>query len=68
MWNYWKQRATKLGHDARLISAKLVSAVRQNKKTDKNNALAIVPASLLPEVRFIPGKSVKQQQLQPIKP
>lgn len=67
MSNYWKQRATETGHDARLISAKLVSAVRQNQKTDKNDALAIVQASLLPEVRFICGKSVKQQQLQSIK-
>lgn len=67
MSNYWKQRATDAGHDARLISAKLVSAVRQNQKTDKNDALAIVQASLLPEVRFISGKSVKQQQLQSIK-
>ena len=67
MSNYWKQRATEAGHDARLISAKLVSAVRQNQKTDKNDALAIVQASLLPEVRFISGKSVKQQQLQSIK-
>ena len=27
--NYWKQKATETGHDARLISAKLVAAVRQ---------------------------------------
>jgi len=40
--NYWKQKATNAGHDARLISAKLVSGVRQNHKTDKNDALAIV--------------------------
>jgi transposase len=40
--NYWKQKATNAGHDTRLISAKLVSTVRQNKKTDKNDALAIV--------------------------
>jgi transposase len=26
--NYWKQKATNAGHDARLISAKLVSTVR----------------------------------------
>ena len=40
--NYWKQKATNAGHDARLISAKLVATVRQNQKTDKNDALAIV--------------------------
>jgi transposase len=64
--NYWKQKAISLSHDARLISAKLVSAVRQNQKTDKNDALAIVQAALLPDVTFISGKSIEQQQLQSI--
>ena len=64
--NYWKQKAISLGHDARLISPKLVSAVRQNQKTDKNDALAIVQAALLPDVTFISGKSTEQQQLQSI--
>jgi len=64
--NYWKQKATTLGHDARLISAKLVGTVRQNQKTDKNDALAIVQAALLPSVHFISGKNIEQQQLQSI--
>jgi transposase len=33
--NYWLQRAIEAGHDARLISAKLVSTVRQNQKQIK---------------------------------
>jgi transposase len=65
--NYWRQKAIEVGHDARLISAKLVSVVRQNQKTDKNDALAIVQTSLLPDVTFIGGKTVVQQQLQSIK-
>jgi len=65
--NYWKQKATESGHDARLISAKLVATVRQNQKTDKNDALAIIQAALLPDVTFIGGKTVEQQQLQSIK-
>ena len=65
--NYWKQKAIQAGHDARLISAKLVSVVRQNQKTDKNDALAIVQAASLPDVTFIGGKNVEQQQLQSIK-
>lgn len=64
--NYWKQKAASLGHDARLISAKLVGSIRQNQKTDKNDALAIVQASLLPDVKFVAGKSIEQQQLQSI--
>ncbi len=65
--NYWRQKSIEAGHDARLISAKLVSVVRQNQKTDKNDALAIVQTSLLPDVTFIGGKTVEQQQLQSIK-
>ena len=64
--NYWYQQAIKSGHDARLISAKLVKAVRQNQKTDKNDALAIAQTLFLPEVSFINGKSIEQQQLQSI--
>lgn len=65
--NYWKQKAVEAGHDARLISAKLVATVRQNQKTDKNDALAIIQAALLPDVTFIGGKTLEQQQLQSIK-
>ena len=65
--NYWKQKATEAGHDARLISAKLVSVVRQNQKTDKNDALAIVQTTFMPDVTYIGGKTVEQQQLQSIK-
>lgn len=64
--NYWKQVALSEGHDARLISAKLVSKIRQNQKTDKNDALAIVQASQLTGIRFIQGKQFSQQELQSI--
>lgn len=43
--NYWRQKSIEAGHYARLISAKLVSVVRQNQKTDKNDAQAIVQAA-----------------------
>ncbi|MCK5190320.1 MAG: IS110 family transposase [Methylococcales bacterium] len=64
--NYWKQKAIDAGHKALLISAKLVATVRQNQKTDKNDALAIVQAAQLPDIKFIKGKSEEQQQLQSI--
>ncbi len=62
--NYWKQKALEYGHDAKLISAKLVANIRQNQKTDKNDALAIVQASELTDIRFIRGKTFPQQELQ----
>ncbi|MCK5666743.1 MAG: IS110 family transposase [Thiotrichaceae bacterium] len=64
--NYWKQVALDLGHDARLISAKLVSEIRQNQKTDKNDALAIAQSSQLADINFIQGKTFQQQELQSI--
>lgn len=62
--NYWNQVATSLGHTSKLISFRLVKAVRQNQKTDKNDALAIIQASQLPEVTFVSGKTNSQQQAQ----
>lgn len=50
--NYWKQLASSFGHDARLISPKLVASVRQNQKTDKNDALAIIPSIVVARYRF----------------
>jgi len=66
MSNYWKQSALKHGHDAKLVSARLVAMIRQNQKTDKNDALAIAQASQLTDVSFINGKNVKQQEMQSI--
>lgn len=64
--NYWKQKALSCGHDAKLISAKLVSHIRQNQKTDRNDALAIVQASQLTNIQFVRGKNFSQQELQSI--
>lgn len=66
MSNYWKQIATENGHDASIVSARLVSQIRQNQKTDKNDALAIVQASQLVDIKFINGKTFEQQELQSI--
>jgi len=64
--NHWQQVAREAGHDARIISAKLVANIRQQQKTDKNDALAIVQASQLVNIQFIEGKSFSQQELQSI--
>jgi len=64
--NYWQQVAKDAGHDARIISAKLVANIRQHQKTDKNDALAIVQASQLIDIKFINGKTFSQQELQSI--
>jgi transposase len=62
--NYWSQLANTYGHKALLISPRLVKVVRQNQKTDKNDALAIIQASLLPDINFVSSKTNHQQQVQ----
>lgn len=64
--NYWAQYCRSIGHKPKLISTRLVRAIRQNQKTDKNDALAIVQAALLPEVHFVASKTPHQQQAQAI--
>lgn len=64
--NFWSQFVRQFGHQPKLISPRLVMVVRQNQKTDKNDALAIVQASLLPDIHFVATKSPEQQQLQAI--
>lgn len=66
MSNYWKQEALKYGHNAKLISAKLVSMIRQNQKTDRNDALAVAQASQLTDVNFVNGKNEQQQEMQSV--
>lgn len=56
--------SVELGHDARIISAKLVARIRQHKKIYKNDALAIVQASQLVDIQFIQGKTFAPQELQ----
>ena len=63
--NYWKQLALEHGHDARLISAKLVSKIRQNQKTDAHDALAVVQASQLVNIAFISGKTFAHKSCNP---
>lgn len=64
--NYWAQFSRSVGHQAKLISTRLVMAIRQNQKTDKNDVLAIIQAALLPEVNFVSIKTPHQQQAQAI--
>lgn len=64
--NYWSQVSRSLGHEAKLISTRLVMAIRQNQKTDRNDALAIVQAALLPDIHFVSSKTPQQQQAQAI--
>lgn len=61
--HYWGRKFMKMGHEVRLISPQFVKPFVKSNKNDANDAEAIVEASLRPSMRFVPVKSVAQQDV-----
>lgn len=64
--NYWARRLLSLGHDVRLISPQFVKPYVKTNKNDFNDAEAICEAATRPEMRFVPVKSIEQQDIQAV--
>lgn len=62
--NYWARQLRVLGHDVRQISPQFVKPYVKTNKNDYNDAQAICEAVSRPEMRFVPAKSIEQQDLQ----
>jgi transposase len=62
--HYWARELIKLGHDARLISPQFVKPYVKGNKNDANDAEAIGEAVGRSNMRFVPIKSIEQQDLQ----
>ena len=60
----WARRLMDLGHDVRLISPQFVKPYVKSNKNDVADAAAICEAVQRPEMRFVPIKSVEQQDIQ----
>lgn len=61
---YWGREFEKLGHTVRLISPQFVKPYVKTNKNDMRDAEAICEAVSRPTMRFVPIKSVEQQDLQ----
>ena len=61
--HYWARELTKLGHEVRLISPQFVKPYVKGNKNDANDAEAICEAVGRPNMRFVPVKSVEQQDI-----
>jgi len=61
--NYWARELQNIGHTVRLIPAQHVTPFVRGNKNDSNDALAIVEASLRPFIRFVPIKTLHQQEI-----
>ena len=62
--HHWARLLCGMGHDARLMSPQFVKAYVKSNKNDFRDAEAICEAVSRPTMRFVPVKSVEQQDLQ----
>jgi len=62
--NYWARELADLGHEVKLISPQYVKPFVKGNKNDYNDAEAIAEAAQRPNMRFVPIKSVAQQDIQ----
>ena len=62
--NYWARETEALGHEVKLIAPQYVKPYVKGNKNDYNDAEAIAEAAQRPTMRFVPIKSVEQQDIQ----
>ena len=62
--NYWAREMKVLGHEVKLIAPQYVKPYVKGNKNDYNDAEAIAEAAQRPTMRFVPIKSVEQQDIQ----
>ncbi len=62
--HYWARTFQTMGHEVRLIPAQHVKPFVRGNKNDRNDALAIAEAFKRPNLRFVPIKTVEQQDIQ----
>lgn len=62
--NYWAREMKDLGHEVKLIAPQYVKPYVKGNKNDYNDAEAIAEAAQRPTMRFVPIKSVEQQDIQ----
>jgi transposase len=62
--HYWARRFREHGHEVKLMAPQFVTPYRKTNKNDLRDAEAIAEAMTRPTMRFVPIKSVEQQDLQ----
>ncbi len=64
--HHWARVLETFGHTVRLVAPQFVKPYLQSQKNDANDAAAICEAVSRPQMRFVPRKTVEQQDLQAI--
>ena len=61
--HHWARELSKLGHEVKLMSPQFVKAYVKTNKNDARDAEAICEAVARPNMRFVPIKTIEQQEL-----
>jgi len=61
---YWQRQFERFGHAVKVISPQYVKPFVLSQKNDGNDAEAICTAARQPHMRFVPRKTVEQQDVQ----
>ena len=61
---FWAREFERFGHTIRIISPQYVKPFCRNQKNDGNDAEAICTAVSQPNMRFVPQRSIEQQDVQ----
>ncbi len=61
---YWQREFEALGHSVPIIAPQYVKPFARHQKNDQNDAAAICTALRQPNMRFVPPKSLGQQDIQ----
>lgn len=62
--HYWSRVITRCGHEVKAIAPQFITAYRKGNKNDYNDAEAIAEAAQRENMRFVPLKSLEQQDIQ----
>ena len=62
--HHWVRTFTKMGHTVRMIAPQFVKPYVKSNKNDEVDAEAICEAVQRPNMRFVPTKSIEQQDIQ----
>ena len=62
--HYWARQFESYGHEVKIMSPQYVKPYVKSNKNDQNDAAAIAEAVTRPSMRFVPKKSLEQQDLQ----
>ncbi|USE35078.1 IS110 family transposase [Endozoicomonas sp. SCSIO W0465] len=62
--HYWCRKFTELGHDVNIMAPQFVKPYVKSNKNDAADAEAICEAMQRPSMRFVPTKTIEQQDIQ----